>query len=294
MLNVLITGCNGQLGNELRKIANGYPDFHFVYTDVAELDITKPQAVSAFLDEHEIGCIVNAAAYTAVDKAEEEPEIANLINGEAVGILAEACASRRTLLVHVSTDYVFDGTAHQPIKEDAVPAPVSAYAASKSMGEQKLLKAGGKSVILRTSWLYSSYGKNFVKSMIKYGRERDELNVVFDQVGTPTFAGDLARTILDLIPRWLDLTGPEIFHYSNEGVASWYDFTLAIHEMAGIDCRVHAIETKDYPLPARRPFYSLMAKDKIKKTYQIKIPHWRESLKKCVSLILDDEKSASK
>lgn len=290
MINILLTGSNGQLGNEIRRLAGDYPDYRFIFTDVEELDITKSDAVEAFLEQNKVDCIVNAAAYTAVDKAEEEPEIANLINGEAVGILANAAKKRGALLVHISTDYVFNGQAYQPIREDEKPEPLSNYAYSKWLGEQKLLNAGGNGIIVRTSWLYSSFGKNFVKSMIKFGRERDQLNVVYDQVGTPTYAADLAKTVLDLIPAWKKLSGPEIFHYSNEGVASWYDFTVAIHEIAGIDCRVNAIETKDYPLPAKRPFYSLMAKDKIKKAYNLEIPHWRSSLQKCLSLILDDER----
>ncbi len=288
-MHILVTGSNGQLGNEIRKLANDYPDFSFIFTDVEELNITKPDAVDAFLSENKVDCIINAAAYTAVDKAEDEPQIANLINGEAVGILAQAAKKHDALLVHVSTDYVFNGTAFQPLKEDDKPDPVSAYASSKYLGEQKVLETKGKSVVVRTSWLYSSFGNNFVKSMIKYGRERDELNVVYDQVGTPTYAADLAKLILDLMPEWQKLEGPEIFHYSNDGVASWYDFTVAIHEIAGIDCRVNAIETKDYPLPAKRPFYSLMAKDKIKKAHHPEIPHWRSSLQKCISLILADE-----
>lgn len=289
MLNVLVTGCNGQLGNEIRRLSANYPDYRFIYTDVAQLDITKPEAVNQFLDDNVVHCIVNAAAYTAVDKAEEDARMAALINGEAVGNLAKAAKNRNILLVHVSTDYVFNGRAHQPLKEDLKPDPVSAYAASKILGEHHLLETQGKGVILRTSWLYSSFGHNFVKSMIRYGRERDVLNVVYDQVGTPTYAADLANTILELLPEWLKLDAPEIFHYSNEGVASWYDFALAIHEIAGITCKVNPIETKDYPLPAKRPFYSLMAKDKIKTRYQLVIPHWRESLKKCIGIILNDE-----
>ncbi len=289
MLNILITGSNGQLGNEIRKIAGNYKNFHFLFTDVSELDITDLNAIRAYVKAEQIGCIINAAAYTAVDKAEEQPEIANMINGVAVGNLAVAAKAVNALLVHVSTDYVFDGTHHQPINETAKPNPISAYATSKHLGEQKLLESNGKGVIVRTSWLYSEFGNNFVKSMIKYGRERDELSVVFDQVGTPTYAADLARLILDMVPDWIDLNEPVIYHYSNDGVASWYDFTVAIHEFANIDCKVNAIETKEYPLPAKRPFYSLMAKGKIKKAYKRQIPHWRESLKKCVGIILKKE-----
>jgi len=289
MINILVTGSNGQLGNELKEIAGGYTNFKFLFTDVAELDITRHDDIERFIAYNEVKCIINAAAYTAVDKAEDEPEIAGLINGEAVGNLAIAAKAVDALLVHVSTDYIFDGTHHQPIHETATPNPLSAYAASKFLGEQELLQNIAKGVIVRTSWLYSSFGNNFVKSMIKYGRQRDELNVVYDQIGTPTYAADLARLILDLIPEWMKLQKPEIFHYSNEGVASWYDFATAIHEFAKVDCRVNAIETKDYPLPAKRPFYSIMAKEKIKKTYNLHLPHWRESLKKCVEMILLNE-----
>ena len=289
MLNILVTGSNGQLGNEIRKIAGSFEAYRFMFTDVEELDITDANAVDEFLQQNPIDCIINAAAYTAVDKAEEEPDVANLINGKAVGILAKAAKKAKALLVHISTDYVFDGSSSQPIKEDEEANPVSAYAASKHLGEQMVLEACATAVIVRTSWLYSSFGKNFVTSMIKYGRERDVLNVVYDQVSAPTWAADLASAILHLIPAWLKLDKPEIYHYSNEGVASWYDFTLAIHEMAGISCRVNAIETKDYPLPAKRPFYSLMAKDKIKKACNLDIPYWRESLRKCVEQILQDE-----
>ncbi|MCF8366042.1 MAG: dTDP-4-dehydrorhamnose reductase [Bacteroidales bacterium] len=288
-MNILVTGSNGQLGNEIRKIAGQFKDYQFFFTDVAELDITDPDAIEAFVLENQVKCIINAAAYTAVDKAEEQPEIANLINGEAVGNLAIAAKTAGALLVHVSTDYVFDGAAHQPIHETANPNPQSAYAVSKFLGEQELLENTDKGVIIRTSWLYSEFGNNFVKSMIKYGRERDVLNVVYDQVGTPTYAADLAALILGLIPEWIKLEKSEIFHFSNDGVASWYDFTVAIHEFANVNCRVNAIETKDYPLPAKRPYYSLMAKDKIKKTYDLHLPHWRESLKKCVDIILKNE-----
>jgi dTDP-4-dehydrorhamnose reductase len=288
-INILVTGSNGQLGNELQKIASNYPDYQFHFTDVADLDITNAGAVNDYVTGNKIGCIINAAAYTAVDKAEAETELANKINGFAVGNLALAAKNSSVLLVHISTDYVFDGASHRPITEQQKPAPLSAYALSKFIGENELLEKADKGVIIRTSWLYSEFGNNFVKSMIKYGRERDVLNVVYDQVGTPTYAGDLAEAILRLIPGWLELKKPEIFHYSNEGVASWYDFTKAIHEIAGITCRVNAITTNHYPLPAKRPFYSLMAKEKIKSTCNIEIPFWRTSLEKCINLIMKAE-----
>lgn len=285
MINILVTGCNGQLGSEIRMLQPEFSDYHFYYTDVAELDITNKQAIFDYVTRKNIGCIINAAAYTAVDKAETEPEKANLINGLATGNLAEVAKSINALLVHISTDYVFDGKNHHPLTEDDLPGPVSAYARSKWLGEVKINEVAGKSVTLRTSWLYSEFGGNFVKSMLKYGRERDLLNVVFDQIGSPTYAADLARIVLQLIPEWSKNTSPEVYHYSNEGVASWYDFTLAIHEIAGIKCRVNPIETKDYPLPATRPFYSVLSKEKIKKKYNIQIPYWRDSLKVCIGKI---------
>jgi dTDP-4-dehydrorhamnose reductase len=288
-INILVTGSDGQLGNSIRQLKDNYPAYHFVFTDIAELDITKAEEVGQFISNQKINCIINAAAYTAVDQAEVEPEKANLINGEAPAILAKAIKEVNGMLIHISTDYVFDGEAHTPISETGQPNPVSAYSYSKWLGEKLIMEQDSKSVILRTSWLYSEFGQNFVKSMIRFGRERDELKVVFDQIGTPTYARDLAKIILDLIPDFLQNDKTEIYHLSNEGVASWYDFALAIHEFAGIDCRVLPIETKDYPLPAKRPHYSLMNKEKIKVQFRITIPHWRNSLRKCVNNIIAQE-----
>jgi dTDP-4-dehydrorhamnose reductase len=288
-LNILVTGSDGQLGNCLRQQKENYPDYHFLFTDIAELDITKAKEVGQFITDHKVKCIINAAAYTAVDKAEEEPGKASLINGEAPAILAKAIKKSDGTLIHISTDYVFDGQAHRPINEDDKPNPISAYAWSKWLGEKLIGEANGKSIILRTSWLYSEFGQNFAKSMIRLGRERDELKVVYDQVGTPTYAGDLAKSILDLMPGLLRISKPEIYHLSNEGVASWYDFALAVHEFAGINCKVFPIETKDYPLPAKRPLYSLMNKEKIKNHFGISIPYWRDSLRHCVNNIMEAE-----
>ncbi len=282
MINILVTGHKGQLGNEIRSIAGNYPDYDFLFTDLEELDITNSEAVEFLIKQNSISCIINVAGYTAVDKAESEPEFADLVNGTAVGILAEAAAKYNALFIHISTDYVFDGKGYRPLVETDKPAPISAYAKSKYLGEKLILQNANKAVILRTSWLYSSFGHNFVKSMLKYGKERDVLNIVFDQIGTPTYAADLAKVILDLIPTWLNLKKIEIYHFSNEGVCSWYDFTKAILEIAGIDCKVNPIETKDYPLPAERPFYSIMSKEKIKKEFDIEIPYWKDSLKICL------------
>jgi len=287
MVNILVTGSNGQLGNEIRVLEDQFPGYRFFSTDIEELDITDIKAIDRFVNVNQIACIINAAAYTAVDRAETEPGLANLINGHAVKNLAQIARKYDGLLVHISTDYVFNGKHSSPIKEDDTPSPISAYAHSKLLGEQSVLQEKGKSVIVRTSWLYSEFGNNFVKSMMKYGRERDLLNVVFDQVGTPTYAFDLAKMILGLIPEWLKLEEPEILHYSNEGVASWFDFTKAVLEFAGISCIVCAIETKDYPLPAPRPYYSLMSKEKIRKKYGVEIPYWRDSVKICVDKLLN-------
>ncbi|MCK9269092.1 MAG: dTDP-4-dehydrorhamnose reductase [Bacteroidales bacterium] len=286
MFNILVTGSNGQLGNSIREIAGSFPQYHFHFTDIDELDITDAQAVKKMVKEHDIRCIMNAAAYNAVDRAESEPQVANLLNAEAVGNLALAAAQADALFIHVSTDYVFDGTSHQPISEDQVPKPISAYARSKYAGEQQALSLNKKTVVVRTSWLYSEYGSNFMKSMIRLGKEREALGVVYDQIGTPTYAGDLADALLLLLPEFDKLSKPEIFHYSNEGVAGWYDFAVAIHKLAGITCNVKPIRTSEYPLPAPRPMYSVMAKEKIKNSFGITIPHWRESLERCMTKFL--------
>jgi dTDP-4-dehydrorhamnose reductase len=286
MRNILVTGSNGQLGNSIREIAGSFPQYHFHFTDIDELDITDAQAVKKMVKEHDIRCIINAAAYNAVDRAESEPQVANLLNAEAVGNLALAAAQADALFIHVSTDYVFDGTSHQPISEDQVPKPISAYARSKYAGEQQALSLNKKTVVVRTSWLYSEYGNNFMKSMIRLGKEREALGVVYDQIGTPTFAADLADALLRLLPEFDKLAQPEIFHYSNEGVASWYDFAVAIHKLAGITCNVKPIRTSEYPLPAPRPMYSVMAKEKIKNSFGITIPYWHESLERCMTKFL--------
>lgn len=284
-MHILITGCNGQLGMELQQLSSDYPQHTFHFTDVADLDITKKTEVEKFVVLNRINAIINAAGYTAVDKAEDEPETANLINGTAAGYLAEVATRNNALLVHISTDYVFGGEHFKPLVETDAPKPLSKYAASKLLGEDMVTKHGKAAVILRTSWLYSSFGHNFAKTMLRLGKERDSLNVVFDQVGTPTYAADLAAVILELLPQWSAITSPVLYHYSNEGVASWYDFAVAAHSIATIACQVNPIETKDYPLPARRPFYSVMNKDRIKQRHGIKIPYWRESLERCIRKI---------
>lgn len=277
---ILVTGSNGQLGNELRKLAKDYADFQFIFTDIAELDITNPSAIDEMMSKHQVQTIINCAAYTAVDKAESDIETAMRINAKAPQFLANAAKKFNALLVHVSTDYVFSGQGFQPYKEDELCAPQSAYGLTKLFGEEAVINSKCKAIIIRTSWLYSAFGHNFIKTMRK-GAERGLLKVVFDQIGTPTWAGDLAKAILDIIPQ-VKSDGCGIYHYSNEGVCSWYDFAIEILDKSGIPCKVEPIETKDYPLPATRPYYSVLNKSKIKQDFKLSIPYWKESLSKCL------------
>jgi len=283
MQTILVTGSNGQLGNEMQKAAANYSSFNYIYTDVAELDICNKNALSEFVQTNNVDIIVNCAAYTAVDKAETDIELCNKINCEAVQNIGEVATANNIKVVHVSTDYVFDGTNYLPYTEEMAVCPATMYGKSKLEGEIALLETCKQSVILRTSWLYSSFGNNFVKTMIKLGTERDALNVIFDQVGTPTYAADLADAILSILMHKEFIPGT--YHYSNEGVCSWYDFTKTIHRMCGITCDVKPIESKDYPTPTPRPHYSVLNKAKIKSTYQINIPHWEDSLKKCIEAL---------
>ena len=278
--NILITGCNGQLGNELQLLEQQYPEHRFLNTDVQELDITDQRAIEAFVEDNNIDGIVNCAAYTAVDKAEENEALCTLLNAEAPAWLAHAIGRRGGWMIQVSTDYVFDGTRHTPYTEDEETCPDSVYGRTKLVGELNVLKLCPKSVIIRTAWLYSSFGNNFVKTMIRLGKERTELGVIFDQIGTPTYARDLAKTIMAIIEKGIV---PGTYHFSDEGVCSWYDFTKAIHRMAGItSCQVRPLHTSEYPTPANRPHYSVLDKTKIKNTYGIEIPHWEESLRECI------------
>jgi dTDP-4-dehydrorhamnose reductase len=282
-MKILITGSKGQLGNEIRVLAENYPDFDFIYTDIEELDITDGGKVDAFFVANQPDVIVNCAAYTAVDKAESDESMALLINAKAVENLTKSASKSKTLMIHISTDYVFDGKLYLPYIESDTTSPQSAYGRTKLAGEEAVLKFASKGMIIRTSWLYSAFGNNFIKTMIKYGTERDELRVVYDQIGTPTYAKDLAKAVLDIIPYATKKTGVEIFHYSNEGVASWYDFAIAIMNYAGISCRIKPITTKEYPLPAPRPCYSVLNKSKIKDSYKIDIPYWVDSVKDCIN-----------
>ena len=283
MQTILVTGCNGQLGSEMQVAANRFPSFQYIYTDVAELDICDKNTLDAFVKENAVNIIVNCAAYTAVDKAEDDIELCYKINRDAVKNIGEVASENNLKVVHVSTDYVFDGTNYLPYTEDLPVCPATVYGKSKLEGEQALMESCGQAVILRTAWLYSSFGNNFVKTMIKLGTERESLNVIFDQVGTPTYAADLADAILCLLSN--ETFVPGIYHYSDEGVCSWYDFTKTIHRIANVICNVQPIETKDYPARTPRPHYSVLNKSKIKSTYNISIPHWEESLEKCINLM---------
>jgi dTDP-4-dehydrorhamnose reductase len=281
MKTILVTGSNGQLGNEMRLISAHYSQFEFIFTDVAELDICNLEELETFFDSTKIDFIVNCAAYTAVDKAENDAEMCYKINRDAVENLAQIAVKQEIKIIHISTDYVFDGRNYLPYSEEMPVCPATIYGKSKLEGEEKLMKILPNSVIIRTSWLYSAFGNNFVKTMLKLGRERNTLNVIFDQIGTPTYAADLAATIMQVIVADNFTSG--IFHFSNEGVCSWYDFTKAIHHLANINsCKVQPIETKDFPAPTPRPHYSVLNKHKIKSAYNIEIPYWEDSLKICI------------
>jgi len=286
-MNILVTGCNGQLGNEMQLLEKLHPEHNYFNTDVAELDITNREAIEQFVGDNAIDGIVNCAAYTAVDKAEENQEFCHLLNADAPGFLAEAIEKRGGWMIQVSTDYVFDGTNHKPYVETDPVCPNSTYGRTKLAGEQAVLNNCKKSMIIRTAWLYSTFGNNFVKTMIRLGREKAELGVIFDQIGTPTYAHDLAVAIFAAISNGV-VSG--IYHFSNEGVISWYDFTKAIHRIAGIStCHVRPLHTEEYPTPAARPHYSVLDKTKIKQTYNIEIPYWEESLEVCVNKLLNDK-----
>ena len=276
-MKILITGSYGQLGSELRQIFQQCTDIQAFYTDVDTLDICDESAVESFFAENQPDFVINCAAYTAVDKAEIDIDLCYKINRDAVEILAKTAAKSGTKIVHISTDYAFDGTAFLPYKEDAITCAKSIYGKSKVAGEEVLTEYNGKnSIIIRTAWLYSVFGNNFVKTMLRLGKEREQISVVFDQIGTPTNAVDLAKAIVQIIRSNNFVSG--IYHFSNEGVCSWYDFAKAIFEIKNIACEVLPIESWQYPVPAPRPHFGVLNKCKIKKTFDIKILHWRKSL----------------
>lgn len=291
-MNILVTGCNGQLGNEVQLLAKANNQHNYFFTDVMipegsiaqKLDITNEAEVNGFVADNNIDCIINCAAFTAVDKAESNEDFCNLLNSIAPGYLAAAVGKRGGCMVQISTDYVFDGTSFKPVTEDQPTCPNSVYGRTKLAGEEAVMAGCPNSIIIRTAWLYSTFGNNFVKTMIRLGQEKPELGVIFDQVGTPTYARDLAVAVFTAINKGIV---PGIYHFSNEGVISWYDFTKAIHRLAGITkCHVKPLHTAEYPTPAARPHYSVLDKTKIKNTYGIEIPYWEDSLKECVEQLM--------
>ena len=287
-MKLLITGAYGQLGNEIKVLSENHAEWEFIFTDADSLDITDENAVTDFVNETSPDFVINCAAYTAVDKAETDIETANRVNAIAPGILANAAKQNGTKMIHISTDYVFGGKSFRPLRETDEVNPAGVYAKSKLAGEQNCMKENPDSVIIRTSWLYSTFGNNFVKTMLRLGREHSSLNVVFDQTGTPTYAADLAETILNIITISKKEPAkfvPGIYHYSNEGVASWYDFSKAIFEISGIDCKVFPVLSEVFPTLAKRPEYSVLDKSKIKNTFGVDIPFWRDSLKVCIDKI---------
>lgn len=282
-MNILITGCRGQLGNELQLQEAEHPSHHFFNTDVEELNICDQAAVDAYVAENQIDGIINCAAYTAVDKAESDKEKCTTLNTVAPAYLANAVEQRGGWIIQISTDYVFNGKGYLPYKEEDTPSPDSVYGSTKLASELGVSKFCKNAMVVRTAWLYSTFGHNFVKTMIKLGMERKEIGVVADQVGTPTYARDLASALLTIVEKGIK---PGVYHYTNEGVASWYDFTKAIHRIYGIQgCNVKPLHTDEYPTPAKRPHYSILDKTKIKKAFGIEIPHWEESLKDCIELL---------
>lgn len=286
MSTILVTGANGQLGQEMQVIAASYPQYAYLFVTKNELPIDNTDAVKDFFSQHTIDYCVNCAAYTAVDKAESEIDRAYLINATAVGNLAAICKECGTQLIHISTDYVFDGTNTTPIKEDQSTNPIGVYGASKLKGEELALQNNADTIIIRTSWVYSSFGNNFVKTMLRLMNERESLNVVSDQFGCPTYAADLAEAIMKIITSNFQPSASNIYNYSNAGIINWYQFAEAIKDLSNRSCVVNPISSSQYPTPAKRPAYSVMDTSKIKQTFNIAIPEWKESLKKCLTKLL--------
>ena len=285
MSRILITGSNGQLGRELQSLAQLFTSYFFYFSIKEDLDILDSYKLQEIITSYDINTIINCAAYTDVNKAQIQYTIADSINHKAVANLAQICKEKQISLIHISTDYVFSGKTYLPITESDKTSPLGTYGLSKLKGEKSILNIGPEnSIIIRTSWLYSQYGNNFVKTILKLAKERESLNVVFDQIGTPTYARDLARTILEILPR-IQTPSPQIYHYSNEGAISWYDFAKAIIQIKNLPCKIHPIESKDYPMPTKRPYYCVLNKAKIKQDFGIEIPYWYDSLNICLQNI---------
>jgi dTDP-4-dehydrorhamnose reductase len=283
-VKIIVTGSNGQLGSELKDLAPHYPGIDFVFFSRSELSIKDKAALQNIIHLHRPDYFINCAAYTAVDKAEEEREAAFEINGTAVGEIARLCRENNCRLIHISTDYVFNGTTADPLKESDAVDPVNAYGESKLLGEQLALQNDPQSIIIRTSWVYSAYGKNFVKTMLRLMKEKESIGVVNDQVGSPTYAADLARAILQIITSGKWVAG--IYNFSNEGVISWFDFAVEIKKLTGASCIVNPITTDRFPTPARRPAYSVLDKAKIQRTLNIPLKNWKESLRTCLEKLM--------
>ena len=285
-MNILVTGSNGQLGSEIKDVAASYKSFRFFFMDLPALDICNSSQLGIFIAKNKIDTVINCAAYTAVDAAEENAVIAEQVNAIGALNLVNAIEKVKGKLIHISTDYVFDGSSFLPYQESDEVNPIGVYGKTKRNGELAVINGDIDGIVIRTSWLYSAYGNNFVKTMLRLGKERKELDVIFDQIGTPTNASDLAKTCLDILAynkeTNINAKG-NVYHYSNEGVASWYDFAKAIMELGEIDCEVRPIETKDYPTAAKRPYFSVLNKTKIKNDFEIEIPYWRTSLARCIS-----------
>ena len=287
-MKVLVTGSNGQLGSEIRELAANYKKLDLVFRDLPGLDICNFNLLQSFIIDNNINAVINCAAYTSVDKAEEDAEIAEQVNSIGVSNLVNALAKVNGKLIHISTDYVFDGDRFLPYEESDPVSPIGVYGKTKRAGELAVINSAIDSIVIRTSWLYSSYGNNFVKTMVRLGKEKENLGVIFDQVGTPTYARDLAKTCLEILYGDSSVNiskNGNLYHYSNEGVTSWYDFAISIMELTGEKCKVKPIQTKDYPSLAKRPHYSVLNKSKIKTDFKIEIPYWRDSLKDCIGKI---------
>jgi dTDP-4-dehydrorhamnose reductase len=287
-MRVLITGSNGQLGSEIRELATNYKKVDFIFKDLPELDICNFDELQNFIIKNNIIAVINCAAYTAVDKAEEDEQIAKKVNAEGVTNIVKALQKVNGKLIHISTDYVFNGDHFLPYKESDPVSPIGVYGETKREGELAAINSTLDAIVIRTSWLYSSFGSNFVKTMLRLGKEIDELGVIFDQVGTPTYARDLAEICLAILCGDSSVNiskNGSLYHYSNEGVASWYDFAISIMELGGENCKVNPIQTKDYPTLAKRPHYSVLNKSKIKTDFNIEIRYWKDSLKDCIEKI---------
>lgn len=287
-MNILVIGASGQLGQELRVVAEGSAQ-HYTFASRSELDVTDQLAIRHFVQDHHIDTIINCSAYTAVDRAEDEPEEADCINHQAVAALAALAKAQGLYLIHISTDYVFAGDSHRPIIEEETPRPQSVYGRTKLLGEDAIRRAGCRALILRTSWLYSTYGANFLKTMCRLMQERQELSIVFDQIGTPTYARDLARFIVSYLEQDKGTRQEGTYHFSDEGVASWYDFAEAIRHRMGYSCQLHPIRSEQYPTKATRPSYSVLDKAKLKRDFGITLPHWQTSLEDCLNQLTSTE-----